>query len=120
MNVTIRHVGYVTILDCDGKLSLGEGTIPLRNEVRKCIKNERKNLILNLENVNYIDGSGLGELVNSFTTVHNSKGHLILLRVSRKIRELLEVTKLLVIFDIFDDEKAALDSFVEKELGSWL
>ncbi len=111
MKIDTRTVGNVHILDCSGKITLGEGTMAVRNTVREILKNGGKNIILNLHDVNYIDSSGIGELVSSYTTVTNQGGHLKLLNLTSKIQELLQITKLLTVFQVYSDEKAAIASF---------
>jgi anti-sigma B factor antagonist len=111
MKIENRTVGDVHILDCSGKIMLGEGTMAVRNTVREVLKNGGKKIILNLGDVNYIDSSGIGELVSSFTTVTNQGGQLKLLNLTKKIQELLAITKLLTVFQVYTDEKAALASF---------
>ena len=111
MKIEARTVGDITILDCSGKISLGEGTMAVRNTVRDILKANGKKIILNLADVNYIDSSGIGELVSSYTTVTNAGGHLKLLNLTKKIHELLAITKLLTVFQVFENEQAALASF---------
>lgn len=111
MKIETRTVGDVQILDCSGKITLGEGTMAIRNTVREALKNGSKKIILNLADVNYIDSSGIGELVSSYTTVTNQGGQLKLLNLTKKIHELLAITKLLTVFHVFDSEQAALSSF---------
>jgi len=111
MKIETRTVGDVHILDISGKITLGEGTMAVRNTVRELLKNGGKKIILNLGDVNYIDSSGIGELVSSFTTVTNGGGQLKLLNLTKKIQELLAITKLLTVFQVFNDEKAAISSF---------
>ena len=84
MKIETRTVGDVTILDCSGKITLGEGTMAVRNTVRDILKSNGKKIILNLADVNYIDSSGIGELVSTYTTVTNSGGQLILFNLTRK------------------------------------
>ncbi len=111
MKIETRTVGDVQILDCSGKITLGEGTMTVRNTVRDILKNNGKKIILNLADVNYIDSSGIGELVSTYSTVANSGGQLKLLNLTKKIQELLAITKLLTVFQVFDNEQAALTSF---------
>jgi anti-sigma B factor antagonist len=111
MKIETRTVGDIHLLDCSGKITLGEGTMAIRNTVRELIKNGGKKLVLNLSDVNYIDSSGIGELVSSFTTVTNQGGQLKLLNLTKKIHELLAITKLLTVFQTFDDEASAINSF---------
>lgn len=111
MKIETRTVGDVTILDCSGKITLGEGTMAVRNTVRDILKTDGKKIVLNLADVNYIDSSGIGELVSTYTTVTNSGGQLKLLNLTKKIQELLAITKLLTVFQVFDNESTALASF---------
>jgi len=101
----------LTVLDCSGKITLGEGTMAVRNSVREILKNGGMKIILNLGDVNYIDSSGIGELVSSYTTVTNGGGQLKLLNLTKKIQELLAITKLLTVFQVYNDERAAVASF---------
>ena len=111
MNVNIRTVGDVRIVDLNGKITLGEETGTLRTTVRNLVNDGNKKIMLNLADVNYIDSSGVGELVSTYTTVTNAGGRLKLLQLTKKIQQLLAITKLLTVFDVFDDEKAAIASF---------
>lgn len=111
MEITKRTVGDIQVLDCSGKITLGEGTMAVRNTVRDIITENGKKIILNLGDVNYIDSSGIGELVSTYTTVTNAGGQLKLLNLTKKIHELLQITKLLTVFQVFEDEQAALASF---------
>jgi anti-sigma B factor antagonist len=111
MKIETRTIGDVRILDCSGKITLGEGTMAVRNTVRDILKNNGKKIILNLAEVNYIDSSGIGELVSTYSTVANSGGQLKLLNLTKKIQELLTITKLLTVFQVFDNEQTALTSF---------
>jgi anti-sigma B factor antagonist len=111
MKIETRTVGDVHILDCSGKITLGEGTMAVRNSVRDVLKNGGKKIVLNLADVNYIDSSGIGELVSSYTTVTNQGGKLKLLNLTKKIQELLAITKLLTVFSVYDNEQQALSSF---------
>jgi anti-sigma B factor antagonist len=111
MKIEIRSIGDVKVLDCSGKITLGEGTISIRNAVRDALEGGAKKIILNLAEINYIDSSGVGELVSTYTTTVNRGGKLKLLKLTHKLRELLTITKLLTVFDIYDDENAALASF---------
>jgi anti-sigma B factor antagonist len=111
MKIDSRNVGDVRILDISGKITLGEGTMALRNTVRDILKNGGKKIVLNLGEVNYIDSSGIGELVSSYTTVTNQGGQLRLLNLHKKIHELLQITKLLTVFQVYDNEQAAVAGF---------
>ena len=111
MNMNIRSIGDVQVVDWSGKITLGEETIAVRNTVRDIVNSGGKKLVLNLANVNYIDSSGVGELVSTYTTVTNAGGQLKLLNLTKKIHQLLAITKLLTVFDVFEDENAAIGSF---------
>jgi anti-sigma B factor antagonist len=111
MKIETRTIGDVQILDCSGQITLGEGTMTVRNAVRDIVQGGGKKIILNLADINYIDSSGVGELVSTFTTVVNAGGQLQLLHLTKKIQALLAITKLLTVFHVFDEEKTALASF---------
>jgi anti-sigma B factor antagonist len=111
MEIKKRIVGNIHILDCSGKITLGEGTMTVRNAVRSIIAENGKKIILNLGDVSYVDSSGIGELVSTYTTVTNAGGQLKLMNLTKKIHELLAITKLLTVFQVFEDEKAAIASF---------
>ena len=112
MTLATRDVSGVTIVDLSGKITLGEGGLTLRDEVRKLLAAGSKKIVLNLAEVNYIDSSGLGELVSSYTSVKNSGGELKLLNLTSRVRDLLVITKLVTVFDVKDNEAAAVSSFV--------
>src|SRR6266704_68663 len=111
MKIETRTVGDVHILDCSGKITLGEGTMSIRNAVRDILKNGGKKILLNLGDVNYIDSSGIGELVSGFTTVSNQGGSLKLLNLTKKVHDLLQITKLYTVFEVHNEEAAAIRSF---------
>jgi anti-sigma B factor antagonist len=111
MTFKTREVGGVTIVDLSGKITLGEGGITLREEVRKLLAEGKKKIVLNLAEVNYIDSSGLGELVSAYTAVKNAGGELKLLNLTSKVRDLLVITKLVTVFDVKEDEASAVSSF---------
>ena len=106
-----RDVASVTILDVRGRIVLGDEIHMLRDAVRKLIAEEKKKIILNLAEVDYIDSSGVGELVSAYTTVRNAGGELKLLNLTQKVHDVLHVTKLYTVFDIRDDEFHAVKSF---------
>jgi len=106
-----REVSHVTILDIRGRIVLGDEIHRLRDAVRNLIADGKKKIILNLEEVDYIDSSGVGELVGAFTTVKNAGGELKLLNLTQKVHDVLHVTKLYTVFDIRDDEFHAVKSF---------
>ncbi len=111
LNLTERQAGDVTILDMNGKVTLGEGSVALRTAVRRLLGEGKKKILLNLGSVGYIDSSGIGELVSSFTAVNKENGTLKLLNLTQKIQDLLAITKLLTVFDVYDSESDALSSF---------
>ena len=111
MKIEMRTIGDIRVLDCSGKITLGEGTMTVRNTVLDVLKNGGKKIILNLADVNYIDSSGIGELVRTYITVSSGGGNLKLLSLTKKIQELLQITKLLTVFQVYDSEQAALASF---------
>ena len=106
-----RDVGQVTILDMRGRITLGDEIEDLRSAVRNLVAKGQKKIILNLAEVDYIDSSGVGELVGCFTTVRNAGGELKLLNLSKKVHDVLHVTKLYTVFDIREDEFNAVKSF---------
>ena len=111
MKSSTRQVDGVTIVDLSGRITLGEGSTMLRDIVRDLIAKGQKKILLNLGDVTYIDSSGIGELVSAFTTVRNGGGDLKLLNLTKKVHDLLQITKLYTVFDIKDDEPAAIQSF---------
>jgi len=111
LTIESRDVGKVTILDMRGRITLGDEIEDLRNAVRNLVAKGQKKIILNLAGVDYIDSSGVGELVGCFTTVRNAGGELKLLNLSQKVHDVLHVTKLYTVFDIRDDEFNAVKSF---------
>lgn len=111
MKLTIREVNEVTILDLSDRITLGEESGRLRNAVREIVVKGSKKIILNLGEVSYIDSSGLGELVSAFTAVKNAGGELKLLNVTKHVSDLLVITKLVTVFDVSDNEMAAISSF---------
>jgi anti-sigma B factor antagonist len=111
MKISSRQVDGVTILDLSGRITLGEGSVQLRDAVRDLLSKGQKEILLNLADVNYIDSSGIGELVSAFTTVRNQGGELKLLKLTKKVHDLLQITKLYTVFDVKDDEAEAIGSF---------
>jgi anti-sigma B factor antagonist len=111
LNISERQAGDVTILDMSGKVTIGEGSVALRNTIRRLLGEGKKGILLNLAKVSYVDSSGIGELVSSFTAVNKESGKLKLLSLTQKIQDLLAITKLLTVFDTFDDEGEALASY---------
>jgi anti-sigma B factor antagonist len=111
MKVAIRQVDGITILDLSGRITLGEGSITLRDSVRDVLAKGSKNILLNLAQITYIDSSGIGELVSAFTSVKNAGGELKLLNLTQKVHDLLQITKLYTVFDIWDNEASAITAF---------
>jgi anti-sigma B factor antagonist len=111
LEIRERPVGEVVILEMFGKITIGEGSVQLRDAVSSLLDSGRNKIILNLSGVSYVDSSGIGELVSRYTTTKNTGGRLKLLSLPKKIKDLLMITKLLTVFEIFEDEQAALDSF---------
>jgi len=111
MKVSTRQVDGITILDLSGRITLGEGSVTLRDSIRDVLAKGSKNILLNLGDVTYIDSSGIGELVSAFTSVRNAGGELKLLNLTKKVHDLLQITKLYTVFDIKDDEAEAIAAF---------
>lgn len=111
LDIESREVSHVTILDMRGRIVLGDEIEILRDAVKDLIAQDKKKIILNLAGVDYIDSSGVGELVGSFTRVRNAGGELKLLNLTQKVHDVLHVTKLYTVFDIKDDEFHAVKSF---------
>lgn len=111
IKLTTRQVGDVSVIDAVGRITLGEGASTFRETLREMIAKGDKKLLLNLADVTYIDSSGIGELVSGFTTVTNQSGNLKLLNLTKRVHDLLQITKLYTVFEVFDDEAAAVRSF---------
>jgi anti-sigma B factor antagonist len=111
LEVKQRQAGDVTILDMNGAVRIGEGSITLRDAIRGLADEGKKKIILNLAGVNYVDSSGIGELIANYTTVSRQGGQLKLLNLTDRIQNLLVITKLLTVFDAYEDESEALKSF---------
>ena len=111
MQIDERVVDGVTILDLKGKMTLGEGDELLKDKINSLLQQERKQLVLNLEAVPYIDSAGLGEIVRTYTTVSRQGGQLKLLSLTKRITDLLSITKLLTVFETYDSEADAVRSF---------
>jgi anti-sigma B factor antagonist len=111
MQIDERVVDGVTILDLKGKMTLGEGDELLKDKINSLLQQDRKQIVLNLENVPYIDSAGLGEIVRTYTTVSRQSGKLKLLNLTKRITDLLSITKLLTVFETYDSESDAIKSF---------
>jgi len=111
MKTSTRQVDGITIVDLSGRITLGEGSVVLRDSIRDLLSKGDKKILLNLGDVSYIDSSGIGELVSAYTTVRNQGGELKLLNLTKKVHDLLQITKLYTVFDIKDDETTAIKAF---------
>jgi anti-sigma B factor antagonist len=111
VKLTTRQVGDVTVIDVAGRITLGEGSSSLRDALRDLVKANHKNILLNLKDVTYIDSSGIGELVSAYTSITNQGGHLKLLGLTHRVKDLLQITKLYTVFDVHEDEAHAVRSF---------
>jgi anti-sigma B factor antagonist len=111
MKSSTRKVDGVVIVDLSGRITLGEGSVVLRDTVKDITSKGEKKILLNLGDVTYIDSSGIGELVSAFTSVRNVGGELKLLNLTKKVHDLLQITKLYTVFDIQDDESSAIKAF---------
>jgi anti-sigma B factor antagonist len=111
LTIATREVDGVVVLDLSGRITLGEGSVQLRDAIRGLISKGKKCVLLNMGEVNYIDSSGLGELVSAFTTAKNQQADVKLLNLTKKVHDLLQLTKLYTVFDIKDDEASAIASF---------
>ena len=112
MQISERTIGDVVIVDVSGKVTLGDGgDVALRDKMRSLIQQGQKKVLLNLGEVSYVDSAGLGEIVQSYATVKKNGGALKLLNVTKRIKDLLSITKLLTVFDTFDSEAEAVTSF---------
>jgi anti-sigma B factor antagonist len=117
MKATTRQVDSITVIDVSGRITLGEGCTQLRQLIRDLLGKGTKSILVNLADVSYIDSSGIGELVSAFTAVSNQGGQLKLLNLTKKVHDLLQITKLYTVFDVHDDEAKAIASF-EKAAGA--
>ena len=111
MKATNRQVDGIAVVDMSGRITLGEGSVVLRDTIRDLVGKGQKKILLNLGDVTYIDSSGIGELVSAFTAVRREGGELKLLNLTKKVHDLLQITKLYTVFDIYEDEGHAVASF---------
>ena len=109
--LSARQVGEVTVIDVSGRITLGEGSSNVREGIREVLGKGSRKILLNLGDVSYIDSSGIGELVSAYTSVTNQGGQLKLLNLTKRVKDLLQITKLYTVFDIHDDEAHAIRSF---------
>jgi anti-sigma B factor antagonist len=110
VHITPRRLDDVVILDLSGRITLGEGTLVIRDAVQKLLSGGDRKFVMNLADVDYVDSAGLGELVTVFTTVRAEGGQVKLLKLTHRIRDLLSITKLLTVFDVFENETEAIKS----------
>ena len=120
IQVKSRQIDSVTVVDIGGRITLGDGSTVLRDCVRDLLAQGRRSILLNLGDVSYIDSSGLGELVHAYTEVQKQGGDLKLLNLTRKVHDLLQITKLYTVFDIRNDEAEAIAAFVAEASASGL
>jgi anti-sigma B factor antagonist len=118
LNIAERRNDLITILDLDGNIRLGSGAAELRAALRLLAERGEKKILLNMADVSHIDSSGLGELVSGYTTIHKAGGELKLLHLADRVHELMTMTKLLTVFDVYDDEVKAVQSFADASLKS--
>ena len=111
VKLNTRQVGGVTVLDLAGRITLGEGSSTMRDALKDVLAKGEKKILLNLSEVSYIDSSGIGELVSAFTTVTNQGGQLKLNGLNKRVKDLLQITKLYTVFEVFDEESTAMRSF---------
>ncbi len=111
VKLTTRQVGDVTVVDAEGRITLGDGATTFRDTVRDLGNAGNKKLLLNLAEVSYIDSSGIGEMVSGFTTITNQGGQVKLLNLTKRVKDLLQITKLYTVFEVFDDEATAVRSY---------
>ena len=114
LHATYRDVGEVTVVELGGRITLGDGSALLRKTVKQLLDENRNRILINLADVDYIDSSGIGELVHAYTSVQNRQGELKLLHLTKKVHDLLQITKLYTVFDVKDDEVAAIGAFAGK------
>lgn len=111
VKLNTRQVGDVSVVDVAGRITLGEGSSALRDAMKELVGKGQRKILLNLGEVSYIDSSGIGELVSGFTTVTNAGGQLKLLNLNKRVKDLLQITKLYTVFDVHEDEASAVRSF---------
>ena len=114
LKITIRETAKAAILDMHGRLTLGEALGDFRDSIREALAGEQKNILLNLAEVSYIDSSGLGQLIGSYATITSRGGQMKLLNLQKKVKDLMQITKLMTVFESYTDEGEALASFPAK------
>ena len=111
LNIRERQAGDVTILDLEGKITIGEGNVAMRSAIRRLVSEGKKKVLLNLSGVSYMDSSGIGELVSAYTTATNRGIKLKLANLPAKVSDILTITQLITVFDVYDSESEAVQSF---------
>jgi anti-sigma B factor antagonist len=111
LNIQERRIGDVTVLDMDGNIRIGESNVALKKAIGRLVDEGRNQIVLNLARVPYIDSSGLGELISGHITLNNKGGQIKLLNPTKRLQELMTITNLLTMFDVYEDESKAVDSF---------
>jgi anti-sigma B factor antagonist len=117
VKLTTHQIGDVTIVDTSGKLTMGEGTSALRTKIRELVEGGSRRIVLNMADVSYMDSSGLGELIAAHTTVTRAGGEIKLLNLAKRVHDLLKLTKLYTVFETFEAETSAVDSFSVAKAG---
>ena len=117
LKINIRETADAAILDMSGRVSLGDALADLRDSIREALAGDQRNILLNLADVSYIDSSGLGQLIGSYATVTNRGGQMKLLNLQKRVNYLMQITKLLTVFETYTNEEAALKSFAKKKEG---
>lgn len=115
LKINIRETANAAILDMSGRVSLGDALADLRDSIGEALAGDQKNILLNLAEVSYIDSSGLGQLIGSYATVTNRGGQMKLLNLQKRVNDLMQITKLLTVFETYTNEEAALRSFAKKK-----
>ena len=111
MDIRERVVSGISVLDISGKISLGEGDLQIKDRIKDLLADGQRRILLNLADVSYIDSAGLGSLISSYATVKREGGNLKLVNLTKRVRDLLAITKLITVFDTFEDEASAVGSF---------
>jgi len=115
LKISVRETPDATILDMSGRLGLGDGLGDLRDSIREALAGDQKNILLNLAEVSHIDSSGLGQLIGSYATVTNRGGQMKLLNLQKRVNDLMQITKLMTVFESYTNEQTALRSFAGKK-----
>jgi anti-sigma B factor antagonist len=115
LKINIRETADAAILDMSGRVSLGDALADLRDSIREALAGDQKNILLNLAEVSYIDSSGLGQLIGSYATVTSRGGQMKLLNLQKRVNDLMQITKLVTVFETYTNEGAALRSFAKKK-----